>query len=452
MTAGAVPAALRIPAAVIRIPVAALVLAGVLWMLLWAQPEPSGIWGGAIDCCGAQVIVETQAPEPETGTPPGDQTGSGAEGSAGRTSEDSAGQAPEVPDEEWILERYSRDADLDQVDRVVRELTDDGDVSLLDLMGQLMSGEITFARWLGSTGAELIFSQWDSQKHDLRGILLLALAGAMLSVLISVFEQKGQVADLGFYVVVMLMAVLLLHSFARAGAYLTEGIEKISTFVKVLMPAYMTVVAVTGHGGTAVVFHEIYMLLVFLVDWLIMGLMIPAAQVYVVLSVTNHLTGKDMFSKLAELIRKGVTWGLKTIITAAVGLQAVQALITPYADRVQTNMVTKTMASLPGVGSLLSGTAESVLAAGILVKNTMGMAGILLLIAICLPPVAALVGYMLLYQLSQAVIEPVAQKPVMKMLDSVAKGAGLYTRCLLTVLAIFVLLIAVLTASTGGTG
>ena len=59
-----------------------------------------------------------------------------------------------------------------------------------------------------------------------------------------------------------------------------------------------------------------------LVEWLLLTLILPGANLYVLLCMVNHLSKEDMLSKMAELLETMINWSLKTMLGAVLGLQA----------------------------------------------------------------------------------------------------------------------------------
>ena len=63
------------------------------------------------------------------------------------------------------------------------------------------------------------------------------------------------------------------------------------------------------------------LLLVWLVEWLLLTLILPGANLYVLLCMVNHLSKEDMLSKMAELLETMINWSPKTMLGAVLGLQ-----------------------------------------------------------------------------------------------------------------------------------
>ncbi len=351
-------------------------------------------------------------------------------------------------DQKW--DSALEDTDFEELEQAMEEALETDQISFAELAKGLASGKIKpdmeLVRELVNKG---VFGNMKGAKGILTQILALSILSAFFSMIASIFGN-GQVSDISFYVVFLILLALLMSSFARASKIASETIEKLLLFVKVMMPVYMVIVAAAGGGTTAVVFYEFFLFLAFVVNWLILRVLIPMIHVYVVMGVVNHLSKEDLFSKAADLIRTAVKWALKTIVGLVIGFQLLQSLIAPFIDSFRSASLHRTLMSIPGVGNAINGITEMAIGAGILIKNGMGSAALIVIVLICLTPVLMLGVYVFLFQLSRALIQPVADKRIQKCIGYVREGTALLMRTLMITCFLFLLTVAVLTASTNG--
>ena len=102
----------------------------------------------------------------------------------------------------------------------------------------------------------------------------------------------------------------------------------------------------------------------------------------------------------------------------------------------------------PGIGGSVRAVSEIIVSAGTLVKNSVGVAAMLLLFGICLFPLLKVGVMAFFYKLSAAVVEPVADKRIAETMNGVCRGSVLLAKILLTSVLLFLLTIAMVTAST----
>ena len=189
-------------------------------------------------------------------------------------------------------------------------------------------------------------------------------------------------------------------------------------------------------------------LLIYLVELVILNFLIPFVQVYIVVKVMNNLSEEDYFSKFAELCETVIAWTLKTLLAGVTGVNIIQGLLSPAIDSLKRSVVGRSAEAIPVVGDAIGGVTEVMLGTAILIKNGTGVAGALVCIGICLVPIIQMAVVTLLYKLIAAMIQPVSDKRIVGCISSIADGSQMLLRIIFTTGVLFLLTIAVVTATT----
>lgn len=80
---------------------------------------------------------------------------------------------------------------------------------------------------------------------------------------------------------------------------------------------------------------------------------------------------------MAELVKDLVTLALKTMFGIMMGINVIQGLIVPVSAELQNSTLIKAGGAIPGVGNTISTVTNTVLVAAKLVKNAVGVAGVI---------------------------------------------------------------------------
>ena len=102
------------------------------------------------------------------------------------------------------------------------------------------------------------------------------------------------------------------------------------------------------------------------------------------------------------------------------------------------------------IGDLIGGSTEIVLGTAVLIKNGIGIVGMIICLIVCLPPLIQMGVTALLYQLVSAVAQPISDKRMVNCIGSVADGSKMLLKITATIGILFLLTIAVVAATTGG--
>jgi stage III sporulation protein AE len=261
--------------------------------------------------------------------------------------------------------------------------------------------------------------------------------------------KNNQVSDTGYYVTYLLLFGLLISAFISTSLIATNVIGQILDFMKALVPSYFMSVAFCSGSMSSFVFYKAALIIISLVDFIIIKLVIPLINFYLIIMLANNLSKEDMLSRLAGLIESVIKWVLRSLLAAVIGYQAIQGLIVPVADQVKRSAIFKASSALPGVGNAIESVAETVIGAGVLLKNAIGVAGLVVVITICIVPIVQLIVITLIYKLSSAALQPISDKRIIECVSASAKSVEMLLQCVIVGAILFLLSITIVAISTG---
>ena len=358
--------------------------------------------------------------------------------------------AEEEPDEiaEAMKTEILSEFDFSELDSSLREMFPEEKVSFSDIVSSLISGGIDDA------GDRIVQFLKDRIAYDflynrktLVYIILAALVAAVFSNFADAFQNR-QISDISFYVIYMLLITLCLTAFQTAVSGLEEKMGLLTEFIRALAPAYFMAMAFASGSAAALVFYNLILFLIYMVELIIIHILLPAVNIYVMICVLGSLIEEDFLSELAGLIRKAVTWALHGLLACVAGINIIQGLLAPAVDSVKRSTLTRTAEAVPWVGDLMGGTAEILTGTVILIKNGIGMAGAVVALVICATPLLQMVITALMYKLAAALVQPVSDKRIISCIRGVSEGYELLVRILFTAGALFLITIAVTASFT----
>lgn len=284
-------------------------------------------------------------------------------------------------------------------------------------------------------------------KNQLLRVLVIAIGAAVFTNFSNVFKNN-QVSDTGFYVSYLLMFSVLAASFYEVSQTALRVLSAMAEFMKALAPAFFMAVCMSSGSGTSLVFYQVALIVIWLVDTILLKVILPLIHIYFVVHLANHLMEKDLLSKTTELIEQGVLWSLKTMLGLVAGYNFIQGIIAPAADELKKGGLMRAASAIPGVGNAIGSVAETVLGAGVLVKNAVGAGGIMALLVLMAGPVVKLFIYMLFYRIGAAMIQPVSDKRMLECLAGAAMAAKLLLLTVCAGGALFLLTLAIVMSAT----
>lgn len=350
------------------------------------------------------------------------------------------------------LESYTgEDIDYSEIQGVIQDVMGKGNrFDFGEYVGKLVRGEQPFS--ISGVANELTASIRGEIKANLTtfgSLITIALIAALFTNLSMAFKNN-QVSETGYYVTYLLLFALLIGSFITASHIAVTTISSILDFMRALVPTYFMSVAFTGGAATSMMYYEAVLMLITLVDFLLIKVIIPMINFYLIIALANNLSKEDMLSKLAKLIATAIGWILKSMLAAVIGFNAIQGLIVPVVDQVKRSTLMKASEAIPGIGDALGGVTQTILGAGVLLKNAIGVAGLIVLITIVAVPFLKLLVVTAIYKIGSAVLQPISDKRFIECISASGKSAALLLQTIFVGVVLFMISITLVAVTTGG--
>ena len=205
-----------------------------------------------------------------------------------------------------------------------------------------------------------------------------------------------------------------------------ETIAKMDDFSGLLLPAMAALTAATGGVSGAAVRQGATVLCSSLLIRGIDGLLVPMLYAYIAACCAHAALGSDGLKKLAALLKGTIVFLLTAGLLAFVGYLTASGAIAGSADAAAVKAAKMTISrAIPVVGGILSDAAETVLAGAGVLRGTVGVVGMLVVLAICLTPFLQLTLHYLTYKGAAALTGTVAGPRLSGLMDSLGGAFGL---------------------------
>lgn len=299
----------------------------------------------------------------------------------------------------------------------------------------------------------LLRRAWQDAAGSLRGTLRSLTKLCVIAVLCGCangFAQENrQMITMGGALAV---AVVLFGDFQSALHAVLDAIEQVGVLAAGMFPVMAAALTLTGAAGTAAATQSAGMFAFDLVIRLIENLLVPAVCAYIAVLTVNAAVGGDLLGSLAALIRWAVTGTLKLVLTVFITFLTLGGAVSGSVDQLSLKAARFAVSgSVPVVGGIISDAAETMLSGAVLVKNAVGILGMLCVTAVCLVPFLQAGASYLLFKAGAAVLSPVCGRDLGSMLGGVGEGIGLLLGMLGTCCAIlfFEMVLAVMLVKAG---
>lgn len=277
----------------------------------------------------------------------------------------------------------------------------------------------------------------------LGAILIITVFAMVLETLQTAFE-KNSVSTVAYAISYLVLIILAVNSFRVAIDFAQGAIQDMVGFMLALMPLILALLASTGGITSVALFHPMVVFLVNTSGTLISIIVFPLLFLSTVLSIVSSFSVKYQLTRLAQLLRTislGLMGSFLTIFLAVLSLQGATAAV---ADGVALRTAKYIAGNfIPVVGRVFADAAETVVGASLLVKNAVGMAGVLVLLLLVAFPALKILILAFVYNLSSAVMQPLGNSPILSCLGIIGKNLLYIFAALATVSLMFFLAITI---------
>ena len=106
------------------------------------------------------------------------------------------------------------------------------------------------------------------------------------------------------------------------------------------------------------------------------------------------------------------------MLTVFVGLLSLEGTLSSSVDGLTAKTAKAAVSSfIPVVGKMLGDTIDTVIGCASILKNAVGMVGVIIIIGICIGPVLKLASLTIIYHLGAALCQPIADEKIVKLLE-----------------------------------
>ena len=254
---------------------------------------------------------------------------------------------------------------------------------------------------------------------SLISILVIVIIHSILKSISENLENK-ELSKIIYYVQYIAIVTIIMTNFSDIIAIVRDTATNLVGFMNSLIPILISLMLYTGSITTSSVLEPIILFMVNLIGNLIQNFLIPSVLIVTTLSIISQIGDKVQINKLAKFFNSGIVWLLGVILTIFVGIISLEGTLSSSIDGI-TAKTTKAIvsSSIPIVGKILGDAVDSVLGCGIILKNAIGVIGVIIIIGICIMPIIKIAILTISYKVLAGICEPIADEKIIKLLDQI---------------------------------
>ena len=360
-----------------------------------------------------------------------------------------------------------KDLDFGNIEDVIKDFDDNsknifGETSFLEKIFKIIKGEnLNNYTSIWDMIKSLLFDNILSLLPIIATIIAIAILGGMVGNLRTSSNGKSMESIIHF--IIYGLTVILISStipsirmsseFFISPTFLISSIifkminltsstlDSIKKQTEVIFPVLLTLLTAMGGTTSVGVYQPVMSFFSSTIIGLFTSFIMPLFLISVALNFISNLSNNVKLDKLSGFINSLFKWVIGIAFTLFTAFVSIQGISVAAVDGLSIRTAKFTIKNtLPVVGSYISDGLFLIIASSNLIKNAVGGAGLLLLLATIISPIIQLVLFILALKLMAGIIQPLGDNKIAEFISSLSKNMSMLIVMLVCVSFMYVIL------------
>ena len=236
------------------------------------------------------------------------------------------------------------------------------------------------------------------------------------------------------------ISVLMIQSANSLIQLGVQTVEQISEYGKLLLPVMTAAMAAQGGTSTSAALYAGTVAFNTFLTTAISKLIIPMLYVYIVLCIAGSAVEEELIMNMQKFVMWLMTWCLKITIYLFTGYMGITGVVSGTTDGVALKAVKLSISGfVPVVGNIISEASESILVSAGVMKNSVGIYGMLVILAMWIGPFLKIAVQYILLKVTGAICGVFGNKTSTGLVQNFSRVMGLLLAMTGTVCLLFLI-------------
>lgn len=344
--------------------------------------------------------------------------------------------------EQLILEQLET-IDLTEMEELVNSMNYDNSMGIPEIdirafITKALRGELEFSlRGILSTILRGLFDEILVNSKLLAQLIIISVLCGLLNNLSNSFgnNSTGQIA---FYASYLVIAGISIKAFIVAINVGQQAIDNMVSFMQALMPVLLTLLMAVGSITASALFKPIIVGSIGITSTIMKDVILPLVLLSAILAIVNNLPSKIQVSKLASLIKQSCITLIGLVLTIFLGIITIEGVLASSADGVTLRTARFAMDRfIPIVGGFMSDAIDTVFGCSLLIKNAVGVLGLVIILVIVSFPILKILSLIVIYKVTAVLIEPISDSKIVDCLNDMSSSLVIVFATVISVAIMF---------------
>lgn len=279
-------------------------------------------------------------------------------------------------------------------------------------------------------------------------IICLVIAIAVLYSMLSGFAKQNNVSSVLYFVCYGAIVGLILISTSGIIKLASNALYGIKSQMEAIFPLLLSVLTALGGTASASIYQPAMAVLCNIVVTIFTNILLPIFIFKLVFNIISNISPSLKFNKFADFFGSCFKWIIGLVLTIFSAVVSIQGLMAGSIDGISIKTAKYTIkGSVPIVGGFIADGMGLILISSSLIKNAIGVGGLILLFSTILMPVVKVVVFSLLLKLASAILEPIADSKICSFVTDISKSIAHIIALILGVAFMYFILVGLVMCS-----
>lgn len=293
------------------------------------------------------------------------------------------------------------------------------DIDIQELLNNAIKGELDTNQLLKNI-FPILGTEIKEALKVMGSILIIVLIHSVLKSISDNLNNKS-VAQITYYVQYILIATVIMTNFSSIITLTKEAVGNMISFIQLLFPLLMTLMLASGSVVSVNLVQPIILFIINLISNIFQSIIIPIILVGTALAIVSKISDRIQIDKLSKFLKSSSVWVIGILLTIFVGVLSIEGTLGSSVDGITAKTAKAAVSSfIPIVGKVLGDAVDTVIGCSAILKNAIGIVGVIVVIAICITPILKLAIITIIYHLTAALCEPIADSKIVSLITQMA--------------------------------
>ncbi len=283
------------------------------------------------------------------------------------------------------------------------------------------------------------FTEINECLNILGSILIIIIIHSIFKAIIENLENSSS-SQIAYFIQYIAIVTVIINSFVSILDITQNSINEIINFMNMLTPIFVSLLIMTGNFITTNVMQPLLLFAINFIGNFTNVFLIPMLLISITLSIISNISDKIQINKLSKFFNSSIIWILGIILTIFTSMLSIEGTLSSSVDGLTSKTAKAAISNfIPVVGKIMGDTVETVLGCTNILKNSVGIIGVIIIIGISLAPIIKISILWLSFNITSSICEIIADEKIVKLLSNIADSYKILLAILISVSIMFII-------------